>query len=130
MNPSSDLPQAIKDQLTQLSKLEKMRLFGQLEYLKDSGQNFTELDESFIMNSYGDLGTIMFQKGIDYAMANIYSASQVAEKLGITDGLVRRLAHKLGLGKKLSPQVWVFLPADVEQIENRNKVAGRPERKI
>lgn len=130
MNPSSDLPLEESSQLIQLSTLEKMRLYGKLEQMKEHGQTFRDMDESFVIKSYRDLGTIMFQKGIEYAMSNIYSAAQVAERLGITTGLVRKLGHKMGLGKRLSPQVWVFLPADVDQMENRNKAAGRPERKI
>ena len=130
MNPSSDLPQEANFQLKQLSQLEMMRLFAKLEQLKHQSKDYTDLEDSFVLNSYSDLGVTMFKKGMDYAMTNIYSAAQVAERLGVTTGLVLKLAHKMGLGKKLSPQVWVFVPADIDQMENRNKAAGRPERKI
>jgi len=130
VNPSNELPQEANFQLKQLSQLEMMRLFAKLEQLKYQSKDYTDIEDSFVLNSYGDLGTTMFKKGMEYAMSNIYSTAQVAEKLGITDGLVLKLAHKMGLGKKLSPQVWVFLPADVDRLELRNKTAGRPERKI
>jgi len=76
-----------------------MRLFAKLEQLKHQSKDCTDLEDSFVLNSYRDIGTTMFKKGMEYAMSNIYSTAQVAEKLGITDGLVLKCAHKMGLVK-------------------------------
>ena len=66
-------------------------------------------------------------RGVDYELANIYTTAQAAEKLGVSKHLVIRLAHKMGLGKKVSEAVFIFTNQDIEVMENRNRVAGRPQ---
>ena len=77
-----------------------------------------------------ELGEITFNRGVDYELANIYTTAQAAEKLGVSKHLVIRLAHKMGLGKKVSEAVFVFTNRDIEVMENRNRLAGRPQENL
>ncbi len=45
-----------------------MRLFANLEQLKYKSKDYSDIEDSFVLNSYGNLGTTMFKKDMEYAM--------------------------------------------------------------
>lgn len=55
---------------------------------------------------------------------SIYTVSQVADILHVTDDRVRRLALSRGVGRKLDARTWVFTAADVDAM--RIRIPGRP----
>ena len=60
-------------------------------------------------------------------MDNLYSARQVAAKLGVTVQHVRRLAARLKVGRKVDGRL-VFRDADVAILRQRRTGAGRPRK--
>ena len=85
--------------------------------------------DSAAVSAIQKISTEMFYYGQSHAMDNALTSPQVAEKLGITEGLVRKLARKMGVGTKVSgSHFWLFLPQDVERLEKRNKTVGHPEK--
>lgn len=77
-----------------------------------------------------DLVLAGYAAGVQDAPAQLLSGSAVAELLGLNGSRVRLLAAQLGVGSKLavgSQDVWVFTPADVDTLRNRNDRRGRPK---
>lgn len=54
----------------------------------------------------------------------LYSAADVAAKLGISQSRVRALAQSRGLGQQPIPRTWVFTDADLDAMRDRKP--GRP----
>lgn len=54
----------------------------------------------------------------------LYSTRQVADRLGLHDGHIRRLAAQLGIGTLIGKQ-WVFTDADIDALRARNTRPGR-----
>ena len=124
MSQSDKLPVEEEQKLTGLVNLEIIQYKANL---KRRGGVFDPNTAEILSTVLRELGEITFNRGVDYALANIYTTAQAAEKLGVSKHLVIRLAHKMGLGKKVSEAVFIFTNRDIEVMENRNRVAGRPQ---
>ena len=57
------------------------------------------------------------------AVEPIYSAAQVAEKIGVSRQRVTQCARRWGIGRQLARE-WVFCAADVEAIRDRQGMVG------
>lgn len=123
MSQSDKLPAGEDQKLTGLVNLEIIQYKANL---KRQGYVFDPNTAEILSIVLRELGEITFNRGVDYALANLFTTAQAAEKLGVSKHLVIRLAHKLGLGKKVSEAVFVFTNQDIEAMESRNRVAGRP----
>ena len=124
MSQSDKLPAEEEQKLIGLVNLETIQYKANL---KRQGSVFDPNTAEILSTVLRELGEITFNRGVDYALANIYTTAQAAEKLGVSKHLVIRLAHKMGLGKKVSEAVFIFTNQDIEVMENRNRVAGRPQ---
>lgn len=126
MNTENKLPADKADALDRLSHLELMRINAKLEAVKEQGKPLSKTDLDLIKSSLVDIGTLMFVNGQRSVLNEVSTSSEVAQKLNISEGLVRRLAVKLQVGKKIGYAVWLFTPQDVETMRDRNKDVGRP----
>jgi hypothetical protein len=124
MSQSDKLSAEEEQKLTGLVNLEVIQYKANL---KRQGGVFDPNTTKILSTALRELGEIMFNRGVDYALANICTTAQAAEKLGVSKRLVIRLAHKMGVGKKVSESVFIFTNRDIEVMENRNRVAGRPQ---
>jgi hypothetical protein len=66
-----------------------------------------------------------WQAGRAVERREVFTADQVAKKLGVTTGLVRRYAATRGVGRDLGRD-WVFSRDDVEALRQRRRSRGRP----
>ena len=63
------------------------------------------------------------ETGKENAMEPIYSAEEVAKKLGLSRQRVAQCARRWGLGRKLGRD-WVFTDSDVGAIRDRQGMVG------
>jgi hypothetical protein len=54
----------------------------------------------------------------------LYTATEVADQLGISVAWVKRLAQR-GIGRQVG-KVWIFTAADIERLRERRTARGRP----
>jgi hypothetical protein len=123
MSQSDKLPTEDEQKLTGLVNLEIIQYKANL---KRQGSVFDPNTAEILSTVLRELGEISFNRGVDYALSNIFTTAQAAEKLGVSKRLVIRLSHKMNVGKKVSEAVIIFTNRDIEVMEARNRVAGRP----
>lgn len=59
----------------------------------------------------------------------IFSTAQVAARLRISPGRVRRLANDYGVGTELSKRVWVYTEEDIAMLQAHSTgIPGRPRK--
>lgn len=127
MIPQKQLPADVAESMAKLVNLEVLRINAKHRAGKLEPQADIIYNAETLAGSFTDFGTTMFFWGQKNALDNLLTSAQVAEKLGVTDGLVRRLAKKMQVGKKIhGSRAWLFLPQDVASLEERNKSAGQP----
>lgn len=56
-------------------------------------------------------------------MTDLLTTQQVADRLGLHPGHVRRLATSLGIGQRIGRD-WLFSPDDVARLQSRRQVRG------
>jgi hypothetical protein len=127
MSQSDKLPAEEEQKFAGLVNLEIIQYKANL---KRQGSVFDPNITELLSTVLRELGAIMFNRGVDYALANVYTTAQAAEKLGVSKRLVIRLAHKMNVGKKVSAAVFIFTNRDIEIMEARNRVAGRPQENL
>jgi hypothetical protein len=120
--PWNYLPAGEEQKLAGLVNLEIIQYKANL---KRQGSEFDPKTAEILSTVLRELGEITFNRGVDYALSNVYTNAQAAEKLGVSKRLVIRLAHKMNVGKKVSEVVFIFSNRDIEVMEARNRVAGR-----
>lgn len=125
MPHSDNLPAEVEKNFSGLIDLELMQFKANMKRL---GLTFDLKTLEVLLSVFRELGVIMFNRGVDYALANTFTTAQAAERLGVSKRLVIRLAHKMGVGKKLSESVFVFTGEDIEEMEKRNRLSGRPQK--
>lgn len=64
-------------------------------------------------------------EGENMTIEQLLTSKQVAAMLGVTHGRIRQLTKSTGIGTKIG-SAWIFRPADVEALRNRQTSAGRP----
>lgn len=112
---------------TQLSleASEKIMVIVRLQIEKlINGKDFSTVEAYEIESYLLSLGVQAYELGKEYALENLLTTKQLAEKLGLQVSQTGKLARKRGVGRKLEGYLRVYLPEDISKMEERK--VGRP----